>query len=187
MSILKAPKRETIDDLLKVEGKAELINGRIIRFKPYGMLPGIVCGRIFLPMDAFVEHPLAGSVYGATIGFAIHALPSGRESFSPDVSYYDGPLPKNLMRFIEGPSTFAVEVQSKETNSTEDERMRTAKRVDYFAAGTKAVWDVDPIQQVIRLYVDDAEVPVATFRTGDQAHAEPGVAGWKLEVGELFR
>ena len=36
MSILKAPKRETIDDLLKVEGKAELINGRIIRFKPYG-------------------------------------------------------------------------------------------------------------------------------------------------------
>jgi Uma2 family endonuclease len=149
MSNLKTPTRETIDDLLKVKGKAELINGRIIRFKPYGMLPGIVCGRIFLQLDAFVEKYLPGSVYGATIGFAIHSLPSGRESFSPDISYYDGPLPENLMRFIEGAPTFAVEVRSENDYTPVAEREMVAKRVDYFAAGTKAVWNVDPIGQVI--------------------------------------
>jgi len=152
-----------------------------------GFLPNRIAGSIFRELAAFAEEYLQGYVFTDNIGFAIDELPSGRESFSPDVSFYDGPLPENLMRFIEGAPTFAVEVRSENDYTAAAEREITAKRVDYFAAGTKAVWDVDPIGQVIRLYVDDAEVPVATFRTGDQAHAEPGVAGWKLEVGELFR
>ena len=37
--------------------------------------------------------------YGDGIGYAIPELPSGRDSFSPDASYYVGPLPANAMRW----------------------------------------------------------------------------------------
>ena len=187
MPTLMTPPRATLDDLLKVKEKAELINGRIVRYMATGHLPNTTAGRIFRLLADFAEEYLQGVVYTDNIGFAIDELPSGRESFSPDVSYYDGPLPENLMRFIEGAPTFAVEVRSETDYKPTSEREMAAKRVDYFAAGTKAVWDVDPIGQQIRLYVDDAEVPSAVFRVGDQAHAEPAVPGWRLEVGRLFR
>ncbi len=187
MPTLMTPPRATLDDLLKVKEKAELIHGRIVRYMATGFLPNRIAGSIFRELAAFVEEYLQGYVCTDNIGFVIDELSSGRESFSPDVSYYDGPLPENLMRFIEGAPTFAVEVRSESDYSPAAEREMVAKRVDYFAAGTKAVWDVDPIQQLIRLYVDDAEVPVAVFRVGDQAHAEPAVPGWKLDVSRLFR
>ena len=44
--------------------------------------------------------------YTDNMGFAVPELSSGRQSFSPDVSYYLGPLPFNPMRFVEGPPTF---------------------------------------------------------------------------------
>ncbi|MFT3880108.1 MAG: Uma2 family endonuclease [Gemmatales bacterium] len=187
MPTLATPPRATLDDLLKVQEKAELINGRIVRYKAFGFLPSRVAGFILRALSVFSENTLPGHVYSGSLCYAIDELPSGRESFSPDVSYYDGPLPENLMRFIEGAPTFAVEVRSEGDYSLSAEREMTAKRADYFAAGTKAVWDVDPIQQLIRLYVDDAEVPAVVFRVGDQAHAEPAVPGWRLEVSRLFR
>lgn len=187
MPTMMTPPRATLDDLLKVKEKAELINGRIVRYMATGFLPNRIAGSIFRELAAFVEEYLQGYVFTDNIGFAIDELPSGRESFAPDAAYYDGPLPENLMRFIEGAPTFAVEVRSEGDYSLAAEREMTAKRVDYFAAGTKAVWDVDPIQQLIRLFVDDAEAPVATFRVGDQAHAEPAVPGWKLDVARLFK
>lgn len=187
MPTVITPPRATLDDLLKVKEKAELINGRIVRYMATGFLPNRIAGNIFRELAEFVEEYLQGYVFTDNIGFGIEELPSGRESFAPDVSYYNGPLPENLMRFIEGPPTFAGEVRSETDYSPAAEREMKAKRVDYFAAGTKAVWDVDPIEQVVRLYVEDAEHPVAIFRVGDQAYAEPAVPGWKLDVSKLFR
>ena len=37
----------TIEDLYKVEGKAELVNGEIILMSPTGFLPGYAAGEIF--------------------------------------------------------------------------------------------------------------------------------------------
>ncbi len=186
MPELMTPTRATLDDLLKVKEKAELINGRIVRYMATGHLPNLIAGRIFRMLAEFVEQYLHGSAYTDNISFAVDELPSGRESFSPDVSYYDGPLPENLMRFIEGPPTFAVEVRSEGDYTSIAEREQLAKRTDYFAAGTKAVWDVDPLAQKIRLYVNDASRPLATFVIGEHAVAEPAVPGWKVDMTKLF-
>jgi Uma2 family endonuclease len=178
--------RATLDDLRRVKEKAELINGRIVRIMPTGHLPNLVAGRIYRMLAEFVEKYLRGVVYTDNIGFVVEELPSGRESFSPDVSYYDGPVPENLMRFIEGPPTFAVEVRNETDYPPAAEREIAAKRADSFAAGTRAVWDVDPIQKVIHLYVADGVQPRASFRVGEEAHAEPAVMGWRFEVGRVF-
>ena len=44
--------------------------------------------------------------YTDNMGFAVPELPSGRQSFSPDAAYYDGPLPADEMEsLLIGPAT----------------------------------------------------------------------------------
>jgi Uma2 family endonuclease len=62
-----------------------------------------------------------------------------------------------------------------------------AKRVDYFAAGTLVVWDVDLLSEnVVQVYrSSDPENPVI-YRRGQVAEAEPAVPGWTMAVDDLF-
>ncbi|HEY1859999.1 MAG TPA: Uma2 family endonuclease, partial [Gemmataceae bacterium] len=99
--------RATLDDLYRTPGKAELIGGRIVHLMATGRTPNRVAFRIARSLDDYADQTGKGEAYSDNMGFAIPELPSGRESFSPDASYYDGPLPANLMRFIEGPPKFA--------------------------------------------------------------------------------
>lgn len=179
-------RRATLDDLYGVEGKAELIGGRIIRSMASGHLPSRVAFRIARILDDYAGQLGRGFAYPDGIGFAVPELSSGRESFSPDASYYDGPLPANDMRFIEGPPTFAVEVRSENDYGPVADAEYAAKRADYFEAGTRAVWDVDPIARTITRYSADAPGQAAVFRVGDQADAEPALPGWRVPVADLF-
>ena len=145
------PKRATVMDLLKTEGKAELINGRIVQFMATGYRPSIVAGRIFRKLADYADTN-GGMVFTNNLGYTVPELPSGRESFSPDASYYTGPAPKNPMRFVEGAPDFAVEVRSENDYGRTAEAEMAAKRADYFAAGTKVVWDVDPVANEVRVY-----------------------------------
>jgi Uma2 family endonuclease len=120
------------------------------------------------------------------MGFAVPMLPSGRQSFSPDVSYYDGPLPQNRMRFVSGPPTFAVEVRSENDYGPSAESQMADKRADYFVAGTQVVWDVDPVAEVIDCYRASAPDQPQRFARGQAADAEPAVPGWRLDVDCLF-
>ena len=126
----------TIDDLYRVEGKAELIGGRIVPIMPTGHLPNVVAFRIARSLAGHVDNLGRGVAYTDNMGFAVPELSSGRQSFSPDVSYYLGPLPFNPMRFVEGPPTFAVEVRSEGDYTPSAEIEMAAKRADYFEAGT---------------------------------------------------
>jgi Uma2 family endonuclease len=142
--------RATLDDLYRTPEKAELIGGRIVRFMATGYQPNRAAGRIFRSLDDYAASAQRGVSCTDNIGFAIPELPSGRESFAPDASYYDGLLPANPMRFIEGPPTFAAEVRSENDYDAAQAEMAD-KRADYFAAGTQVVWDVDPLAECIHL------------------------------------
>jgi hypothetical protein len=106
----------TLDDLRRVEGKAELIAGRIVHLVPTGYKPNRVAARIGDSAEAALA----------------------------------------------------------------------AKRADYFEAGTKVVWDVDPTAKLIRSYRALTPDQPAVFRTGQMADAEPAVAGWRLPVDRVF-
>lgn len=136
------PPRATPDDLMRTEGKAELIGGRVVEHMATGVRPNEVAGNIYVSLRAYAR-PRAAKAFTDNIGFVVPELPSGRESFSPDASYYDGSLPVNLMRFVKGPPKFASEVRSENYYGPAAEAEMAAKRADYFAAGTLVVWDVD--------------------------------------------
>ena len=86
--------RATLDDLLKTDGKAELIGGRIVHFMASGHLPSVVALEITVSLREYARRNGRGVAYADGMGFAVPELPSGRESFSPDSSYYVGPLPR---------------------------------------------------------------------------------------------
>jgi Uma2 family endonuclease len=177
----------TIDDLYKVDGKAELIDGRIVRFMPTGFRPSRIAGRIFRSLDDHAEDTGRGVALPDNVRYTVHELSSGRRSFSPDASYFLGPFPENEMRFLEGPPTFAVEVRSERDYGKIAEAELEAKRRDYFEAGTLAVWDIDPVVDVVRLYQADAPTQAIEFSSDDVAHAEPAVPGWRVALSEIFK
>jgi len=181
-----ATQRATLDDLYRFPGKAELINGRIVPLMATGRRPNRIASRIFRSLDDYAQAQGAGEAYTDDMGFAIPMLPSGREAFSPDASYYNGPFPADDMRFIEGPPTFAVEVRSDSDYGAAAELGMAAKRADYFAAGTLVVWDVDPIADTIACYRAATPTQARMFRRADIADAEPAVPGWRIDVSTIF-
>ncbi|MFO0958519.1 MAG: Uma2 family endonuclease [Isosphaeraceae bacterium] len=176
----------TLDDLARVEGKAELIGGRIVQFMPTGERPNEIAGEIFLSLKMHIRNSGQGKAFTDNMGFAVPELPSGRESFSPDASYYDGPPSANRMDFIFGPPTFAAEVRSKGDYGPAAEAAMAEKRSDYFQAGTRVVWDVDPRAGLIRCYRAEAQDQPTTFAAGDVADAEPAVPRWRVEVDSIL-
>jgi len=178
--------RATLDDLYREEGKAELLGGRIVRFMASGDLPSVVAGEIFVSLRLYGRMLGQGVAFGDGIGYAVPELPSGRESFSPDASFYLGLRPANRMRFIEGAPTLAVEVRSENDYGAAAEADMEAKRADYFAAGTLVVWDVDPLAETIAVYRATAPAQAVIYRRGETAEAEPAVPGWRMVVDEIF-
>jgi Uma2 family endonuclease len=191
MSVIPPPARPaTLDDLLRTEGKAELIRGRIVEIMPSGRKPSRKAFRIAKSLDDFVESAGVGEAYADNMGFAVAhlQLTSGRQSFSPDAAYYSGPFPADDMRFITGPPTFAVEVRSEDDyTGPAAEQALADKRADYFEAGTRVVWDVDPVNGWIDCYRAAAPTAPQRFAAGDTADAEPAVPGWRLSVDWLMR
>ncbi len=175
--------RATIDDLYRVEGKAELVNGEIVHVAPVGEDPGTAGFEIAVNLRAYARGTGRGRAFPDGVGFTVH-LPH-REAFSPDAAYHVGP--HRGMRCAEGAPIFAVEVHSEHDDGPAAEREMAAKRADSFAAGTLVVWDVDLLSpEVIRSYTaSDPDHPVI-LRRGERADAEPAVPGWHMAVDELF-
>lgn len=178
--------RATLDDLMRVEGKAELIGGRIVPIMPTGDLPSSVAFRIATRLDHHARQIAKGVAHPDGVGYAIPELQSGRESFSPDASYYDGKRPKNRMRFIEGPPTFAAEVRSETDYGIVAEDQMASKRADYFEAGTQVIWDVDPIAETVTAYRSGDPANPTVYKRGEVADAEPAVPGWRIAVDDIF-
>ena len=176
----------TLEDLHRVEGKAELIAGRIVHLMPTGFRPGQVGGRIYRGLDDHAATTGRGVALPDNVGFVVPELASGRRSFSPDASYFLGPLPSDEMDFLDGPPTFAVEVRSKGDHGDAAESEMAAKRADDFEAGPAVVWDVDPKAGLVRAYRASAPDRPTVFRQGQTADAEPAVPGWRLAVDSIF-
>ena len=178
---------ETLDDLMRHDGKAELINGRIVPIMPSGVLPIRVAKRILRSLDDYVEKLGRGEVFGDCLGYGIKPpLANGREAFCPDLSYFAGKLPTNLMKFIMDAPTFAVEFRSDSDYGPAKDREYEDKRDDYFTVGTQVVWDVDPKAKVVTSYKLSDPANHIAFHLGDTADAEPAVPGWRLPLDDLF-
>ena len=180
-------RNELIAALYREEGKAEIIRGEIVRFEYDGDLPGSAkCNLLFaLKMwERATKHE--GRSFDGSVAFLCD-LPH-RFSFSPDVSHYTG-APSG-MKFPPTPPVFAAEIRAENDYGAAMEVEVQAKRDDYFATGfTEVVWDVDLIgTDTVRKFTKTggAANPVAVYKRGEIADAEPAVPGFSVPVDDLF-
>jgi Uma2 family endonuclease len=175
-----------IDELSRVDGKAEIVGGRIVPLMTTGRMPIYAAFELAVSLRLYVRVAgLQGIAVPDNAGFIVR-LPN-RQSFSPDAAYYEGP--NSGMKFFDGPPLFAAEIRSENDYGNPAEEGMVAKRRDYFAAGTLVVWDVDlQSDEVVRKYTagGGSEIPVAVYRRGEFAEAETAVPGWSMAVDELF-
>ena len=68
--------RATLNDLLKTDGKAELIGGRIVHFMASGHKPSLVAFEIAVSLRHYARQIGRGVAYADGTGFAVPELPS---------------------------------------------------------------------------------------------------------------
>ncbi len=172
----------TVEDLYKVDGKAELVNGEIVQMSPTGGLPNFAAIEITLSLRKYASRTKQGHAVGENAAFIVD-LPN-RKSFSPDAAFYRGDL---TLKFFQGAPIFAAEVRSESDYGPRAEKSLADKRADYFAAGTLVVWDVDLMgDAVVKVYrVSEPEQPTI-YRRGESAETEPALPRWKMLVDDLF-
>src|SRR5262245_22004100 len=97
----------TVDDLYRAEGKAELVDGGIVRMRLGGCNYGIAKGNVLVSLHDYAKRVGEGIAFGSTVVFLCD-LPN-RRSFSPDCSYFIGP--RAGKDFLPQVPIFAVEVR----------------------------------------------------------------------------
>ena len=175
----------TIEDLYQFpgDGKAEIVDGELVLMSPTGDLPASAALEIVVGLRQYARRTKLGRAYGDNVGFIVN-LPK-RRSFSPDAAFYVGPRAGG--KFLEGAPLFAVEVRSEGDYGPAAESRMASKRADYFAAGTKVVWDVDVlIEGVVRSFIAQSPDSPRVFHRGEIADAEPALPGWSMPVDDLF-
>ncbi|MEP6776252.1 MAG: Uma2 family endonuclease [Chloroflexota bacterium] len=180
---MKVGTQATIEDLEKVPGKAEIVNGEIVHMAATGGFPGYAGDEIYASLRTYARRKKWGIAVSDNKAFIVD-LPN-RRSFSPDAGFYVGEM---TARFYKGAPLFAVEVRSEGDYAAKAEREISAKIRAYFAAGTQVVWDVDVLggADVVKAYRhDDPDNPVV-YRRGDIANAESALPGWTMFVDDLF-
>src|SRR6267142_6919216 len=156
--------KATIDDLYRVPGKAELVDGEIVHMSPTGAAPNYAASEIFVSLREYSRKTKYGRAVGDNAAFRVE-LPN-RGSFSPDVAFHLGPW--TGMKFFEGAPVFAVEVRSEGDHGAKAEVQMARKREDYFAAGTLVVWDVNLLSDdVIKCYSAEASTEPRVYRRGE--------------------
>lgn len=176
----------TIEDLYKVPGKAELVNGEIVHMAPTGESPSSAGLRISHSLLNYQDRTGMGRAYADNATFVVN-LPH-RKSFSPDAAFVIGRKNQGVnLDLIEVAPTFAAEVRSKGDYGPKAEQAIVTKHSDYFEAGTEVVWDVDlRSEDVVRVYRKDDPKHPTIYRRSEMTEAEPALPGWTMPVDDLF-
>jgi Uma2 family endonuclease len=171
-----------VEELYRVEGKAEIVNGRLVHMSAAGGMHGYAANVISASLLGYARSTKRGMALGDNVGFIVN-LPH-RRSFSPDAAFWTGA--RLTRKFPEGAPIFAVEVRSPEDYGARAEQRMADKRADYFAAGTQALWDVDLEGGTVRLHLATDPTRPLVFSRGETANAEPVLSGWSMPVDDLF-
>ncbi|MBI2567551.1 MAG: Uma2 family endonuclease [Candidatus Schekmanbacteria bacterium] len=160
-------------------GRSELIDGRIIQMSPTGAKHGGIEGNVYAMLRDFVRKQELGYVGTGEVGCK---LPNGRVR-APDVAFVraeqvppDGP-PDGFWPFA---PDLAVEIVSPD----ESPREVRDKANEWIAAGSQAVWTVDPASRTVTVY-QLAQVP-RVLAIGETLEGGDLLPGFACRVDEIF-
>lgn len=164
------------------EWRRELVDGEIIRMTPTGAAHGVVTAGIGSLLHEHVSTRDLGVCCGADTGFILRRDPDVVRA--PDAAFVaahripDTGVPASYWPFA---PDLAVEVVSPSDHFADVQ----AKVAEYFAAGARQVWVLDPASRTVRAYRSVSDVQVfdvdGTLTGGDL------LPEFRCEVRRLFR
>ncbi len=158
----------------------EVSRGRLVREPRPAYEHGRIQSRLAILLGLYVyEHELGHVVTGS--GFILARDPltlRGSDiAFVSRFRYREGPPPKVWAEFA---PDLAVEVLSPS-----DGRGRMAEKIaQYFAAGTRLVWLIDPKKRIAKVHTSPTEVRV--LREGEALDGGDVVPGFRCPLADLF-
>lgn len=158
-----------------------LIRGEVKTMSPTGGVHGILCIKLGAALLDFVEAHELGEVFGAETGFVVERAPDS--VIGADLAFVSRErmaTVENIYKFIPFAPDLAVEVLSPSNTVQEmDEKIAF-----YFAAGSRAVWIVNPKRRTVAAYSSEVEVRIL----GEAETLEGGdvLPGFSYELSRLF-
>ena len=172
---------EELFDLADDGGRSELVEGEFIRMTPTGAEAGVVAARIGHLLDEYVEAHDLGVCCGAGTGFVLQREPDTVRA--PDAAV----VVKSRVPSTGIPGTYwpfapdlAVEVVSP-SDRLADVHVKIA---EYFTAGTRLVWLLEPETRMVHVYRSPQHVEVV----GTEEDLDGGdvLPGFRCAVRRLF-
>jgi Uma2 family endonuclease len=173
------PGTATERDLLKQEKGFELVDGTLVE-KPVGYYESRLAVVLAHFIELFLERHDLGLTNGEEAPFRVRR----RTVRKPDVSFVSWDKIPNRQLPPGGIAAFvpdlAVEILSR--SNTKAEMLR--KREEYFRAGTKLVWEIQPMRQTAKVYTSPRRFtrvePNGVLDGGDV------LPGFRLPLRDLF-
>ena len=158
----------------------ELVRGKLIRMPPPGWRHGRAVVRVASRLDRFVDEKQLGIVL-AESGYHLEWEPDTVRA--PDVSFISAArLPPS--EFPHTYPTLAPDLAVEVLSPSERPGARREKMRDYFAAGTRLVWEIDPAQRTITVYRSTHDG--TTLAATDEVTGAEVLPGFVCRVGELI-
>ena len=159
----------------------ELVKGELRKMSPAGSEHGAIIINLTVPLAAHIKANKLGVVFGAETGVKIATSPDTVRA--PDIAVVrqeripEGGIPKG---FWPGAPDLAVEVTSPGDSFEEVEE----KVEDWLAAGTKAVWIVNPKRRTVNVYRALNDVAILTEE--NELDGGTVVPGFSCHVADIF-
>jgi Uma2 family endonuclease len=161
--------------------KIELIKGKVIRMLPTGGKHGVIATRLGGILYFYVEQNNLGLVCAAATGFVLSRNPDTVRA--PDASFIAKEnIPKSGIpeEYWEIPPDLAVEVLSPSDRASEV----MLKVTEYFQAGTRLVWIIDPKSETVTIYRSLKDIQVLSKQ--DELDGEDVVPGFHCPLDKIF-
>ena len=184
MTIVATRSLITAEELFELPdggGRSELVNGEIIRMTPNGAEHGVVTAQIGHLIQEYTLANDLGFCCGAETGFILQRDPDVVRA--PDAAVVLGSrvpasgVPSGYWPFA---PDLAVEVISP-SDRLADVHVKIA---EYFAAGTRLVWLVEPETRMVHVYRSPQQVDV--LGTDDDLDGGDVLPGFLCPVQRLF-
>ncbi|MFV1965770.1 MAG: Uma2 family endonuclease, partial [Pirellulaceae bacterium] len=158
----------------------ELVRGELVMMSPGRARHAAVGMKIGRSLLNFVAANGLGEVFDSSAGYVVSRNPDTVRE--PDVSFLceERLKQQDLDAFLEGAPDLAVEVLSPGNTAAE---MR-GKMADYFGAGCRVVWIVDPLRRSVTIHRLDANPVLLT--EDDTLTEQELLPGFSLRMREMF-